>query len=658
MQRLFFPLLLSVIFTQSSMAQFFDRDNYSWDEAKYEQIVADDSTDAIYILERYIYNYHFDSEDQFALEKLFHIKIHLNSEGAVSTYNKISIEQSADLDGIHAFKARVINPDGTITEMDKEDVLVGEDEESGSEYSYLALDGAGIGSQIEYYYIKRINPIYKGIRLFIEGRYPVIRFELDVVSPGNLFFEGKTYNSDSLVFNRDTTLDEENRIYFALDSVEGIETEVNAFRNVNLAQAVFKLDRNTYNGQSDITSYSHTTQNIIDAINREYSKADEKALKKMVKEIEALDWPDSFNQARKIEDYVKENYQFIPRNLEEINTIEGIYRNKAYGYYGGLRLFSKLLKHYELPFKAVYTCDRSDMLVDEDFQAGIFMQDLILHLDNEKEYLDYTDVRLRLGYIDPLNRANKGLFMEEVAVGDQVVGLGEVKYIEPKPAEFTTDSIVASIEFDQQIENSSFSFKRVLTGYSASYYQALFDLIIEDNDLDDFRSSLITYINEESELSDLDVSHTSARDIGYKPLVATGKLTGGGFIEKVGPNFILNVGMLIGPQVEMYQKQDERTMDIQSAYARTYHRRIRFKIPEGYEVAGLEKTIIDEEMEYNGRVSAAFHSNYQVEGQEVIIDIVEFYELPVYPRELFQEFKTVINAAADFNKVSLLLKKT
>lgn len=651
-------LFLLLLVTSLAQGQYFQRDKYDWDEPEYEEVNIDDSTDTYYILERYIYNYHYDDEDQFALEKMFHVKIHLNSESAVSNYNKISISQSADLEGIHTFKARVINPDGSVKSVDKGDVLVGEDEESGAEYSYLALDGTQIGSQVEYFYIKQLSPSYKGIKLFIEGRYVTERFELDVISPGNLVFEGKVYNYDTIQFSRDTSLENENRIYLALDSVMGVENEVNAFRDVNLAQAIFKLDRNNYNGQTDITSYSHTTQDLIDAINREYSKGDEKALKKLIKDIDGEDWPAEFNAIRKIEDYIKENYQFIPRNLAEINSIQGIYENKAYSYYGGMRLFSRLFKHYDIPFKMVYTCERSDMILDEDFQSAIFLQDILFYMNDEDEYIDYTDVRHRLGYINPLNRANNGLFMEEARIGDQVVGVGEVLYIEPKGAAFTIDTIVAKVEFDDVLENSRFKFKRVLSGYSAANYQPTFDLIIDENDLEEFRSSLITYINEESELSDLEVENTSSRDLGYRPLVATGTLTGGGFIEQAGPNFILKVGSMIGPQVEMYQKKDVRTMDVQSAYARTYHREIEFTIPEGYEVSGLEKSRINEEMKYEGEVSAAFYSDYTVDGNKVTISIEEFYELPVYPKEVFQDFKRVINAAADFNKVSLLLKKS
>jgi hypothetical protein len=52
-----------------------------------------------------------------------------------------------------------------------------------------------------------------------------------------------------------------------------------------------------------------------------------------------------------------------------------------------------------------------------------------------------------------------------------------------------------------------------------------------------------------------------------------------------------------------------------------------------------------------------FNSSYQAEGNIVKINILEEYRRTNYPLSQFEDFKKVINAAADFNKVTLVLEK-
>ena len=52
-----------------------------------------------------------------------------------------------------------------------------------------------------------------------------------------------------------------------------------------------------------------------------------------------------------------------------------------------------------------------------------------------------------------------------------------------------------------------------------------------------------------------------------------------------------------------------------------------------------------------------FVSSYKEEGNKVIIDVVESYAKLYYPISQFEDFKKVINDAADINKVVLVLEE-
>ena len=56
-------------------------------------------------------------------------------------------------------------------------------------------------------------------------------------------------------------------------------------------------------------------------------------------------------------------------------------------------------------------------------------------------------------------------------------------------------------------------------------------------------------------------------------------------------------------------------------------------------------------------MTMGFVSNYEVAGNQVIIHIYETYKRTQYPLSQFEDFKKVINASADFNKVVLVLEK-
>jgi hypothetical protein len=52
-----------------------------------------------------------------------------------------------------------------------------------------------------------------------------------------------------------------------------------------------------------------------------------------------------------------------------------------------------------------------------------------------------------------------------------------------------------------------------------------------------------------------------------------------------------------------------------------------------------------------------FISTYKVEGNKVTITGVEFYTILEIAPELYEPYRKVINSAADFNKVTLIMEE-
>ncbi len=128
------------------------------------------------------------------------------------------------------------------------------------------------------------------------------------------------------------------------------------------------------------------------------------------------------------------------------------------------------------------------------------------------------------------------------------------------------------------------------------------------------------------------------------------------FLEKAGNRILLKVGDLIGPQSELYSEEKRQT-SIENANNRGYERIIRIYIPKGYQVGNLEAIAKREEYKDGKNIPFSFVSSYTQQGDVLTVKIDEYYKELYAPLDRYEDFRKVINAAADFNKVTLVLTK-
>ena len=80
------------------------------------------------------------------------------------------------------------------------------------------------------------------------------------------------------------------------------------------------------------------------------------------------------------------------------------------------------------------------------------------------------------------------------------------------------------------------------------------------------------------------------------------------------------------------------------------------KIPEGYQVSNLEDLNIHNTFSKDGKEVFSFHSYYEIDGDMLNITADEHYRLNIVSVDRYEDYRTVINSAADFNKISLVLE--
>jgi hypothetical protein len=123
--------------------------------------------------------------------------------------------------------------------------------------------------------------------------------------------------------------------------------------------------------------------------------------------------------------------------------------------------------------------------------------------------------------------------------------------------------------------------------------------------------------------------------------------------NKKTKRYVFNLGSVIGTQSELYTNK-KRINSIEIRYPNYYDYKISVKIPRGYKIDGVENININENYISNGDIIAKFESNYSIEGNKLNISIQEFYKSLNYSKSKYDDFRKVINAAADFNKLNIV----
>ncbi|MEC3906106.1 hypothetical protein VOI54_03695 [Tamlana sp. 2201CG12-4] len=124
-------------------------------------------------------------------------------------------------------------------------------------------------------------------------------------------------------------------------------------------------------------------------------------------------------------------------------------------------------------------------------------------------------------------------------------------------------------------------------------------------------------------------------------------------IKRAGGNYIIQIGKLIGNQVDLDAKQKQRKDNIYMNYPRSFSNEITLNIPEGYTVSGLEAFNTSVENKTGGFVSSA-----NIEGSELKIKTHKYYMNYYEPNTNWNQMILYLEAAFQFTQTKILLKKS
>jgi len=167
---------------------------------------------------------------------------------------------------------------------------------------------------------------------------------------------------------------------------------------------------------------------------------------------------------------------------------------------------------------------------------------------------------------------------------------------------------------------------------------------LESSAQQDFNSKLISH--DDFELIQ------SGRYHNKPELIYTELFTLESLINKVGDNYILNIGELIGNQVEIRKDAEERKYDVHMANARSFKNHIEISIPNGYTVEGIERLNVSIENETGGFVATA-----RLQASKLVIDTNKMYKTHFIDKEQWPKMLEFLNVAYQFSQEKVLLHK-
>ena len=313
-------------------------------------------------------------------------------------------------------------------------------------------------------------------------------------------------------------------------------------------------------------------------------------------------------------------------------------------------MYANYLKALDIEFEMVVTSNRFTNKFDPDFFVPGMLRDFLIYLPTEHKYIAPDRIEYRVGEA-PFNiLGNYGLFIKS----DLSHYFSKITQEDPN---YSVVNRNLEIAFDDAIESATLKGYQEYTGHWSATNRAVLNLTTEQG-IKEFKDYLTGSGLEDKVIVSYEDENTEINQTQYNlPFIVRSTITSESLLEDAGDSYLFQVGKVIGTQSELYQ-ETERVNPIEMQYPNEYNYNITITIPEGYTVEGLKALNIDKSFKSRttNQKLCKFESGYTLKGNKLVITIQEFYKVNEYDINDYEAFRTVINAASDFNKASILLK--
>lgn len=645
-------LILSLQFV-FAFAKDFEYEGYNWtDNRKINTISAtDEKEQAIILKDKRAVEFVYNEKGEPEVYRLVHKIIRVNTDEAIENYNTVYISMQ-DVIKIVELKVRVITKAGKSIELNKDNIKEVENLENAGLYKIFAIEGAEKNCEIEYFYILHSTPTFYSKEVLQSG-YISRNVDFELISPINLTFVTKSYNGLPDAVRADTVGKMKQTISLNVKEIPALKVEEFSTYNANKWKINYKLDAN---GKKKLFKWSTEAKEYYEKV---YYWENEKALKPVDKLLKTIGTAKAKSEEEKvilIENYIKNNIVVNDNVGRDGFFIETIIEKKTASKFGLLRLMAAALTKEGIKHQLVLTSDRSEEKFDPKFEYYGFLDNFLIYIESLDKYIAPYETEYRYPFFPHYWSYNYGMFVKPVVAGEMKTAIDVMKFIPALDYKLSYHNHYIDLTFKPSMDGVKVKYKTTMSGYSAVTLQPFISLLDEAKKKE-IGESLVKSSAEDAKVSNLLISNydMNTNEI-LKPLTITADFESSTVVEKAGIKYILKVGELIGRQSELYQ-DTKRQKEAENAHNHGYDREINITIPDGYKVTNINDLNMDVFYEDKGERTMAFTSKFVIEGNVIKITVNEYYKTIVYPLAIFENFRKVINAAADFNKIALVFEK-
>ena len=638
MKNIIFITLLLVSF--SSFAQYHTTYNWS-DTPTINEINSDESKESsIAILKKKIVEFsQSEITNDIAVFETTHNIIRVNDEAGVARHTQIYIPMYR-VNKIVSLKARTITKDGKVTDLDENNIKQIENVDDYGDFQIFAIEGAEINSEIEVLYTLKKDYSPFGSETF-QTDYTIQRAEMVFIT-NNLLGQIKTYNTDQ-EFER-TYLDNMLVEELVISNILPVATEDYAATDANKIYTVYQCFGNPDLTQDDL--WNNTVGNVASNFFPEKtSKIVIEEIKNNIMKDESIDISD-YKKAMLIDNYVKSSYNVVENNNPQLEDIEFILQNRTASDYGILKAYAHFLKAFEIEYEVVVTANRYSHRFDPEFYNPNALREFLIYLPTLKQYITPDRLDYRLSEAPSYILGNFGVFIQN----DMGYYFAKITQYDP---DYSRVQRVMDISFTDDFDKVIVDESQEYTGHWSILYRALMTYYT-GQDKEDVKDQLTGSGIEDKHTTKFEVVNSDMNQTEYNvPYIVNSTIESSALIEEAGDSYIFKLGTVIGVQSELYQEK-ERANPIEMQYPNQYNYTITVDIPKGYTLEGLESLEIHKELVVDGKKLCYWKSDYTLKDNQLIITIEEAYKVNDFPKEEYEGFRNVINAASDFNKAAIL----
>ena len=644
---------------------------------------------SVVILESEVRDYKYEGND-ITMYSTEHRIIKVLDKMGIESFNQISVPFRNNETRVDSVKARTILPDGTVRNLTYSMLYI------GSGQLFFALDGVEKNAEIE------ILVKYKAISSFFGSKsfqysVPVLNSFFELNYPKEMTFNTKGYHGYPSGTEEVVGGHKQVKIYVA--DIPALEDQPYSFYDLyrmridygidhftnrggyqrgdnftwdKLAKEIYqdfywdKLPENRiqYYGNDNDRSESDriATTNISKNLYM-IRASDRRATDKFLTSIGINGTESDIVKIRKIEQGIKDNItEYWQLSDDEDEKLDTILLKKSASAKGMVRLFANCFRVAGVKHEIGLVSDRREHSFDAKFVNWAPLDNYVFYFPDFDKYMAPNEQYYRYPQVPASIIGNKGVFCKtnpetEYNVGKDVTEAEAIIRTIPANA-FTENKTKANIILDKDL-NAEAEISTSYTGYEASELRYKLakaslekrkELIEEEVDLVDRPEQLLRYSTANESFDDV---------YAGKPLVINAEVRVPQLVKKAGElRYLLNVGDVIGNKAHLYDEK-ERVLPVDLDYPELNRYTVTVTIPEGYKLidASELRTSVEETDKDNGNTIAYFHSDYTVEGKKLTVRVTESFPKMHYSVRDYQDFRKVVNAAADFNKLSVLLEK-